>query len=140
MTLCAPTIARCTLLLPMLAVWLGSSPAHAKQTNYAAALQSIYSDYMVVRTCQDMYYLGPETLETARGAVRAKQDYLSAQQAMDVEAIWAAANEATGGMLQLFRMNSTGYNESVGNVCSDAYARLIWPSNGYEPGAVEKDF
>lgn len=140
MTPCVPAAAGWILPLTILATLLRGVPANAERTDHAAALQSVYSDYMVVRACQDTYYLGPETLETARSAVRAKQDYLSTRQPMDIEAIWGAANEATSGMLQLFRMNSTAYNESVRNVCSDAYVRLIWPSNGYEPGAVEKDF
>lgn len=119
---------------------LPAIPAMAQDASYEAILQSVYSDYMVVKTCHDIYYIDEGNLEMARDAVRAKQDYLSGIQAMDTEAIWGAADMAIGGMLQLFRMGSNQYNRGVENFCSDAFVRVTAPNNGFTPGRMKKDF
>lgn len=119
---------------------IAASPINAQSTGKALTLEAIYRDYMVVKTCYDIDYLDDANLNLARAAVRAKQDYLSSLQSINTQSVWDAAAKASAGMLQLFRMGATEFNESMHNFCSDAFVRVTWPGNGYQPGRMEKDF
>ncbi len=138
--LAAPSCIRIPRLLCLaMLICLGIANPCAKR-NKAAMLEAIYRDYMVVKTCYDIDYLDDANLELARTAVRAKQHYLSSLQSIDTQSLWEAAAKASAGMLQLFRMGATEFNESMHNFCSDAFVRVTWPSNGYQPGRMKKDF
>ena len=109
-------------------------------------LVQVYQKYILVRFCHSVSqsdflgYVTDEDLDEARRAAKAKEKFLNADMALDVNRLWTKAQESMSELLGMLKFGSNNYNESLNNLCNDSLAFLTMRTQGFEPDAMEKDF